>query len=69
MKRKHFLLWDFIGVVHNVHSVREDLSRRNQLYNVQYRVQVPGMCTSTGYVWVLYVVGVQRFTIQIYVTI
>ena len=32
MKRKHLLLWDFIGVVHNVHSVREDLSRRNQLY-------------------------------------
>ena len=33
MKRKH-LLWDFICVVHNVHSVREDLSRRNQLYQV-----------------------------------
>ena len=31
LQRRH-LVWDFVDVVHNVHSVCEDLSRRNQLY-------------------------------------
>jgi hypothetical protein len=31
MLRK-YLVWDFIAVVHNVHNVGDDLSRRNQLY-------------------------------------
>ena len=38
MQRRH-LVWDFIDVVHNLHSVREDLSRRNQLYVI---LRVPG---------------------------
>jgi hypothetical protein len=28
-------IWDFIDAIHNVHSARKDLSRRNQLYSAE----------------------------------